>query len=124
MIDKEVILFASGDLRRSANVTCWPAQQDLERRVTAAFASHGLAVRRGHPYKPDEGHGFLASQREGMDAFAAIEPNAPIVVAEAVWQYTHHVLAGLVSHKGPSSPSPTGPVSGPASWGCSTSTAR
>jgi len=101
MIDHEVILFASGDLRRSANVTCWPAQEDLERRLTAAFASHGLAVRRGHPYKPDEGHGFLASQREGMDAFAAIDPKAPIVVAEAVWQYTHHVLAGLVSHKGP-----------------------
>lgn len=78
MIDQEVILFASGDLRRSANLTCWPAQQDLECYLTNAFNSHGLAVRRGHPYKPDQGHGFLASQREGMDAFADIDPDAPI----------------------------------------------
>ena len=101
MMDQEVILFASGDLRRSANLACWPAQQDLERRLTDAFDLHGLAVRRGHPYKSDEGHGFLASQREGMDAFVDIDPDASIVVAVAAWQYSHHVLAGLTSHRGP-----------------------
>ena len=26
---------------------------------------------------------------------------APLVVCEAVWQYSHHVLPGLVAHKGP-----------------------
>src|SRR5690606_32064290 len=28
-------------------------------------------------------------------------PDAPLVVAESVWQYTHHVLAGLTTHRGP-----------------------
>ena len=27
--------------------------------------------------------------------------SAPIVVVEAVWQYSHHVLPGLMSHRGP-----------------------
>ncbi|MFN3169566.1 MAG: fucose isomerase [Hyphomicrobiales bacterium] len=35
-----------------------------------------------------------------MNAFAGIDPHRPIIVAEAVWQYSHHVLAGLTSHKG------------------------
>ena len=30
----------------------------------------------------------------GMDVFAGIDRDAPLVVAEAVWQYSHHVLAG------------------------------
>ena len=30
-----------------------------------------------------------------------IHPEAPIVVAEAVWQYSNNVLAGLESHRGP-----------------------
>jgi hypothetical protein len=37
----------------------------------------------------------------GMDVFEHIHPDAPLVVAEAVWQYSHHVLAGLLSHRGP-----------------------
>ena len=28
-------------------------------------------------------------------------PQAPLIVAEAVWQYSHHVLHGLITHKGP-----------------------
>ena len=30
-----------------------------------------------------------------------VNPEAPIIAAEAVWQYSHHVLAGLISHRGP-----------------------
>jgi hypothetical protein len=37
----------------------------------------------------------------GMDVFTNIHPEAPLVVAEAVWQYSNHVLAGLLSHRGP-----------------------
>ena len=37
----------------------------------------------------------------GMDIFAGIDPEAPLVIAEAVWQYSNHVLAGLMSHRGP-----------------------
>jgi hypothetical protein len=36
-----------------------------------------------------------------MDAFEGIDPEAPIIVAEAVWQYSHHVLGGLALHRGP-----------------------
>ncbi len=28
-------------------------------------------------------------------------PHAPLIVAEAVWQYSHHILHGLMSHRGP-----------------------
>src|SRR5258707_7834978 len=36
-----------------------------------------------------------------MRVFAGIDSQARLIVAEAVWQYSHHVLAGLVSHEGP-----------------------
>ncbi len=36
-----------------------------------------------------------------MEVFRDIPPGAPLIVAEAVWQYTHHVLPGLLSHRGP-----------------------
>ena len=101
MRNDEVILVASGDLRLSANQTCWPAQEELERQVTAAIRSFGRSVRRGHPYDPVQKHGFIHSQRHGMEVFRQIPPDAPLVVVEAVWQYTHHVLPGLITHRGP-----------------------
>ena len=64
---RKVILIASGDLRLSANQNCWPAQQEMERELVAAIEREGLKVRRGHPYKADEKHGFIGSQKEGMD---------------------------------------------------------
>ena len=99
--DGEAILVASGDLRLSANQMCWPAQEEMERKVIAAFAAEGVTVKRGHAYDPAAGHGFIASQRMGMDVFETIPADAPLIVAEAVWQYSHHVLAGLRSHRGP-----------------------
>src|SRR5208282_2510380 len=27
--------------------------------------------------------------------------NAPVIIAESVWQYSHHVLAGFFTHRGP-----------------------
>ena len=33
--------------------------------------------------------------------FRDIPEDAPLVVVEAVWQYSQHILGGLVSHKGP-----------------------
>lgn len=101
MMTKEIALFASGDLRLSANQQCWPTQEAMERKLTDVLAKLGYTVKRGHPFKADEGHGFLSSQREGMDAFAKIDPSMPVIIAESVWQYSHHVLAGLTSHKGP-----------------------
>lgn len=96
-----VQLIASGDLRLSANQTCWPAQHAMEQALTAALDGAGYDVVRAHPYKEDEKHGFIASQREGIEVFRSIDPDGPLIVAEAVWQYSHHVLAGLTTHRGP-----------------------
>src|SRR4029078_384766 len=54
-----------------------------------------------HPYKEDVGHGFIASQREGLEVFRNVDLQAPVIVAEAVWQYSHHVLPGVTTHKRP-----------------------
>ncbi len=96
-----VYLVASGDLRLSANVTCWPTQQRLEADFTAAVERLGQGVRRAHPFDPKKGHGFIDSQRHGIEVFRDIPRSAPLVVAEGVWQYSHHVLAGLRTHEGP-----------------------
>ena len=98
---KEVILIANGDLRLTANRNCWAAQKDMEKRLTAAIRKEGWRARRGHPYKSDERHGFIGSQKEGMEVFKSIHPDAPLVIAEAVWQFSHHLLHGLLSHRGP-----------------------
>lgn len=97
----QVLLVASGDLRPEANRTCWPAQQDMEQSLTRAVSAAGYDLVRAHPFKPDDGHGFIGSQKEGMCVFAGIDTHAPLIVAEAVWQYSHHVLHGLATHKGP-----------------------
>jgi L-fucose isomerase-like protein len=99
--DNEAILISSGDLRLSANQTCWAAQEDMEKRIIAAFKKEGIKVKRGHDYDPELKHGFIWNQRMGMDVFKNIPPDAKLIVAEAVWQYSHHVLAGLRSHRGP-----------------------
>ncbi|MGN9790269.1 fucose isomerase [Streptomyces sp. OZ13] len=96
-----VYTVASGDLRPSANTTCWPAQQKLESDLAAALADLGRQVRRGHEVDPEKGHGFIDSQRAGIEVFKNIPRDAPLIVVEGVWQYSHHVIAGLRSHRGP-----------------------
>ncbi|MCC7035083.1 MAG: fucose isomerase [Acidobacteria bacterium] len=97
----DVCLVASGDSRLPANQVCWPAQEALEARVIDAFAALGRRVVRGHPVDPARRHGFLDGQAMGIAAFRRIDPDIPLVVAEAVWQYTSHVLPGLTRHRGP-----------------------
>lgn len=100
---KTALLIASGDLRLSANLACWPAQKAMEDAARAAFADLGWTLVRGSPerFSDDEPHGFIASQKQGRNVFESIHPDAPLVVAEAVWQYSHHVLIGLQHHRGP-----------------------
>lgn len=98
---KQIQLIASGDLRLSANQVCWPAQAAMEKALAAALESEGYSVVRPHAYDSKLKHGFISSQRQGMDVFRGIDPDAPLIVAEAVWQYSHHVLAGLTTHRGP-----------------------
>ena len=98
---KQVLLIASGDLRPSANQACWEAQLAMEQSLAKCVKAEGYTLKRAHPYKKDQRHGFIASQKEGMGVFAKIDPAQPLIVAEAVWQYSHHVLPGLISHQGP-----------------------
>ena len=98
---KTVLLVANGDLRQSANEKCWPAQAAMEQKLTDVLAASGWKLSRAHPYDPVRKHGFIGSQREGMAVFAGIDPDAPLIVAESVWQYSHHLLHGLISHRGP-----------------------
>src|SRR5215471_4801531 len=97
----EVFLVASGDLRLSANQTCWPAQAKMEEQITAAFHAEDFTVKRAHPYDEALKHGFIWNQRMGIDIFKSIPSEAPLMVAVGVWQYSYHVLAGLRDHRGP-----------------------
>ncbi len=99
--EKKVYLAASGDLRLSANQTCWEEQAKMEKALQKAVESFGYKIVRAHPYKPEEGHGFISSQKEGIDIFSKLDPDAPIIIAEAVWEYSHHVYPGLLTHRGP-----------------------
>jgi hypothetical protein len=98
---RQICLVASGDSRLSANRVCWPAQAALEATVGRAFARLDAQVVRGHDVDAAKGHGFLDGQAAGIEAFRRIDPAVPLVVAEAVWQYTSHVLPGLSRHRGP-----------------------
>jgi hypothetical protein len=73
----------------------------MEKQLTKAVAAAGYRLVRAHPYKPDQKHGFICSQKEGMAVFADLDPTTPLIVAESVWQYSHHLLPGLISHQAP-----------------------
>jgi len=96
-----IYLVASGDLRLSANQVCWAAQAAMEASIEKALAAQGRQVKRAHAYDSSKKHGFIDSQRMGIEVFRNIPADAPLIVAEAVWQYSHHVLAGLTTHRGP-----------------------
>jgi len=98
---KEVLLVASGDLRLVANQTGWQAQEEMESKISRAFERHGCTVKRAHAYNPTTKHGFIDSQKTGIEIFKNIDPWQPLVVAESIWQFTNHVLAGLFTHRGP-----------------------
>jgi hypothetical protein len=98
---RTAILVAPGDLRQHRNRTTWQTQAAFEQALTGAFEQSGWRLQRAHAYQEEFGHGYIWNQRMGMDVFQGIDPNAPLVVAITVWQYSHHVLAGLRSHRGP-----------------------
>jgi hypothetical protein len=98
---KHVYLISSGDLRLSANQQCWPEQAKMEATLGNALKAEGWTVVRAHPFDKQKQHGFIESQKMGMEVFRTLDPNAPLIVAESVWQYSHHVLSGLTTHRGP-----------------------
>lgn len=98
---KQVLLVASGDLRIAANQDCWAAQVEMEALLINAIEKQGWTVKRAHQYDDEKEHGLIDSQKMGMEVFRSIDPHSPIIVAESLWQYSHHVLAGLITHQGP-----------------------
>jgi len=98
---KTAYLIASGDLRESANKAGWPTQAAMEQALTAAFEKLGWSIVRANAIDAETGHGFISSQRMGLETFKNIPTDAPLIVAESVWQYSHHVLGGLRTHEGP-----------------------
>ena len=97
----DIYLVASGDSRLPANQQCWPAQHALETTVARVFGEFDRRVVRGHPVDPVAGHGFIDGQARGIEVFRGIDPDVALIVATAVWQYTSHVLPGLIRHRGP-----------------------
>ncbi len=101
MSTQDIILIANGDLRTSANQKCEEAQQAMEALLIKAIEKEGRKIRRGHGFESKKGHSFIDSQKYGMEVFRNIPKDAPIIIAEAVWQYSHHLLQGLLTHQGP-----------------------
>ncbi len=96
-----IYLVANGDLRLSANQMCQPAQAAMEQALIRAVEGQGYAVKRAHPFDEAKGHGFIDSQKMGIEVFGRIPKHAPLIVAESVWQYSQHLLPGLIAHQGP-----------------------
>lgn len=94
-------IIASGDLRLAANRAGWKAQEEMEMMLVGALKKSGIGITRGHEFDIIKQHGFIDSQRMGIEVFKKLDPYRPLIVAESVWQYSHHVLPGLITHKGP-----------------------
>ena len=98
---KQVYLLANGDLRLSANRVCWQEQARMEQVLSKAIKNEGWAVVRAHNFDRKKKHGFIDSQKRGIEVFRGLDPEAPLIVAECVWQYSQHILPGLLTHRGP-----------------------
>lgn len=98
---KQAYLIANGDLRLSANQVCWAEQAKMETALTKAIQAEGWKVVRGHGYDKAKKHGFIDSQKMGLEVFRSVPAEAPLIVAECVWQYSQHVLPGLFTHRAP-----------------------
>lgn len=98
---RQVYLLANGDLRTTANQKCWPEQARVEGLLARALRAEGWKVVRAHPYDSSKRHGFIDSQKHGLEVFRRLDPAAPLIIAECVWQYSHHLLGGLTTHRGP-----------------------
>jgi len=98
---KQLYLMSNGDLRLSANQKCWPEQARKKDKITKVLRAEGWKTVRAHAFDKKKKHGFIDSQKMGMEVFRKLDPNAPLIVAECVWQYSHHLLHGLFTHRGP-----------------------
>jgi hypothetical protein len=100
-VTSPILIVANGDLRLAANQKCWPVQAQVEAAIMAAVLGAGHQVRRAHGYDEAKQHGFIDSQKRGIEVFRTIPADASVIVVEAVWQYSQHLLPGLLGHRGP-----------------------
>ena len=98
---KNVVMITNGDLRLDANRKAWPVQQEVERRFTDAVTACGSEITRGFEPDTSRQHGFIDSQHRGMEVFRTLDRDAPLAVVLSTWQYSHHILHGLITHRGP-----------------------
>ncbi|MGD9200539.1 MAG: signal transduction protein [Chitinispirillia bacterium] len=99
---KEVFVITNGDLRESANKNCWEVQKKFETLLSGVLENRfSIKAKRAHSINKEKGHGFIQNQREGSEAMAGIDPEAPLIVLLTAWQYSHHLAPSLVLHKGP-----------------------
>src|SRR5688500_5839778 len=101
MMNRLVYWVVIADLGFSANQKCWAEQAKMEAMLVRAVEGFGREVKRAHEFDAAKGHGFIDSQRMGLEVFRGIPKDASLIVAEAVWQYSHHLLPGLWTHTGP-----------------------
>ncbi|MGA7303869.1 MAG: hypothetical protein WBW88_03305, partial [Rhodothermales bacterium] len=101
MNKNSVYILANGDLRPAANQNCWPVQKKVEEKITQVIESLGYDAIRAHPFDEARGHGFIDSQKHGLEVFRRLDPEIPIIVVFTAWQYSHHILHGLMTHRAP-----------------------
>jgi hypothetical protein len=73
----------------------------MEAALIAAIEKEGRTRSSAAILTTRKKHGFIDSQKHGIEVFRSIDPEAPLIVAEAVWQYSQHILPGLFTHRGP-----------------------
>ena len=115
---RHVYLISSGDLRLSANQKCWPEQAKMEAALAKALKAEGWTVVRAHALDKQKQHGFIDSQKMGMEVFRKLDPNAPLIVAEASGNTAITCWPACPPIAAPFSPSPTGAAPGRAWWAC------
>ena len=64
-----IYLVASGDQRLLANRNCEAAQAAMEQQLVATIEHEGGKVKRAHSFDPEKGHGFIDSQKYGLEVY-------------------------------------------------------
>ena len=81
---RQVYLLANGDLRLSANQVCWAEQSKMEATLAKALKAEGWTAGRAHAFDRKKKHGFIDSQKRGLEVFRPLAPDATLLVAASV----------------------------------------
>lgn len=96
-----IYLVASGDRLLAVNQQSWPAQTALEEKISAALGRLGRPAQRAHGFDASKTHGFIDSQRRGLEAFRNLPADASVIVVGTARQGGRFVWPGLSTHRGP-----------------------